>query len=68
MRTTNVSIHGMVKGSYFSQLIIHGEFNNSLSPLEKGFTFAIRGAGLHGSMLLATVNAARGVFRTLSHI
>ena len=42
---------------YFSQLIVHGEFIYSLSPLEIGSIFSIRDTGLHGSVLLASNNA-----------
>ena len=50
MLTINIIIHGGVKVYYFSQLIVHGDFINSLSPFESGFLSSIQDAGLHGSV------------------
>ena len=68
MLTIGVIVYGIVKVSYFSQLIIHSEFIISLSPLESGFISSIWDAGSHGPMLLASDNAVRSVIRTLSNI
>ena len=70
MFTINVIIYGVVKVevSYFLQLILYDEFINSLSPLESGFISSPQEADSYGSMLLASNNASRGLFRTLSNI
>ena len=65
MLTTIVNTPGMVKICYFSQLIIRGWFFSSLSPLESGFISAIPDASLHDTMMLASNNADRGVFKPL---
>ena len=44
---------------FYNWVIIHFEFINNLSPLEIGFISSIRDAGMHGSMLLGSNNAAR---------
>lgn len=58
----------MVKVTYFSQLIIHDDFINSLLPVESAFVSSIWDAGLHGSILLASNNVARSLSRTQSKI
>lgn len=65
MLTINVIIHCVVQVSYFSQLIIHGEFINSLLSLKSSFIPSIQDQGSHDSLLLASNNAAGGLFRTL---
>ena len=48
--------------------IIHVGVINSLLPLESVSDSPIRDAGWYGSMLLASNNASRNVFRILSNI
>ena len=53
----------MVKVTYFSQLIIHDDFINSLLPVESAFVSSIWDAGLHGSVLLKQPGMYSELFR-----
>lgn len=68
MFTIEVIVHGVMKFSYFSQLIIYNEFINSLASLESGFVSVGDAPSHEFFILLASIHAARGVLETLANI
>ena len=55
-------------GEHFLFFTIDYPFINSLSPLGSGLISSIPDAGLHKSILLASHNESRYLFRTLCNI